>query len=433
MKKRLLSTLLALCVALALLPMTALAADSDFVIEDGVLTGYNGPGGDVVIPDGVTSIVSSAFVMSRDLTSVTIPGSVKSINNYAFGSCDNLTSVIISEGVESIGEHAFSETRLTSVTIPNTVTYIGRSAFFSSYLKSVTISTSITSIEAGTFLGTGLTTVTIPAGVTSIGGNAFGFCYSLASVTIPASVTTIEAGAFEQCGSLTDVYYGGSEDQWAQIDIDNEEDWNAPLLNANIHYNSPMPDAPTTPAQPEQPTTPSAPADTKAVLSPQGLKVDGKDIDCEKYNIADRNYFKLRDLAQLLSGTGSQFQVGYDEASKTVSITTGQAYTPNGTELLTDVDNSASAQPSSQAILIDGVRHDELTVYNIGGSNFFQIRELGALLGFEVDYDQDTNTAIVNSVEKETPRRPHERNVPPAHWAGGTFSHFKTGLHPFIR
>ena len=152
--------------------------------------------------------------------------------------------------------------------------------------------------------------------------------------------------------------------------------------------------------EPEQPTTPTTPADTKAVLSPQGLKVDGKDIDCEKYNIADRNYFKLRDLAQLLSGTGSQFQVGYDEETKTVSITTGQAYTPNGTELLTGVDNSATAQTSNQTIMVNGEIKEDLTVYNIGGSNFFQLRELGNILGFEVDYDQATNTAVVNSVEK---------------------------------
>ena len=159
-------------------------------------------------------------------------------------------------------------------------------------------------------------------------------------------------------------------------------------------------DQPTTPSQPEQPTTPTTPAATNAVLSPQGLKVDGKDIDCEKYNSSDRNYFKLRDLAQLLSGTGSQFEVGYDEATATVSITTGQAYTPNGTELLAGVDNSASAQPSNQTIMVNGEIKEDLTVYNIGGSNFFQLRELGNILGFEVDYDQATNTAIVNSIEK---------------------------------
>ena len=33
----------------------------DFIIENGVLKKYVGPGGDVVIPDGVTSIGEEAF------------------------------------------------------------------------------------------------------------------------------------------------------------------------------------------------------------------------------------------------------------------------------------------------------------------------------------------------------------------------------------
>ena len=137
----------------------------------------------------------------------------------------------------------------------------------------------------------------------------------------------------------------------------------------------------------------------EAVLSPQKLTVDGKPIECEKYNIGGSNYFKLRDLAYVLSGTASQFAVGYDAASATVSITTGVAYTPNGTELAAGTDNAATAQPSAQTILIDGAERSDLTAYNIGGSNFFQLRELGAALDFSVDYDAGTNTAVVRSGE----------------------------------
>ena len=134
------------------------------------------------------------------------------------------------------------------------------------------------------------------------------------------------------------------------------------------------------------------------VLSPQNLSVDNKGVDCEKYNIDGSNYFKLRDLAYLLKDTASRFGVGYDAASATVTITAGAAYEPNGSELVTGTDNSATAQPSSQTILIDGVARGDLTVYNIGGNNFFQLRELGNVLGFEVDYDVGSNTAIVRSV-----------------------------------
>ena len=47
--------------------------------------------------------------------------------------------------------------------------------------------------------------------------------------------------------------------------------------------------------------------------------------------------------------------------------------------------------------MIDGKAADGLSVYNIGGNNYFKLRDLGDALGFTVDYDADSNTAIVLS------------------------------------
>ncbi len=131
--------------------------------------------------------------------------------------------------------------------------------------------------------------------------------------------------------------------------------------------------------------------------SPQGLTVDGIPRDVEKYNIDGSNYFKLRDLACLLNGTGSAFSVGWDSLSETVRITTGVPYEPVGGELTVGADQSATAVLSRQTIVIDGVVRGDLTVYNIGGNNFFRLRELGEALGFDVDYDAETDTAVVTS------------------------------------
>ena len=57
---------------------------SDFVIENGVLTRYKGPGGDVEIPDNVTCIGNSAFFSYRSLTGVTMKEDVKCIDDKAF-------------------------------------------------------------------------------------------------------------------------------------------------------------------------------------------------------------------------------------------------------------------------------------------------------------------------------------------------------------
>ena len=91
---------------------------SDFMIENGVLRRYNGPGGDVVIPEGVIAIGNFAFSDCTGLTSVTIPDGVREINSYACSGCTSLTSVTIPNSVKEIGYYAFSGcTSLTSVEV----------------------------------------------------------------------------------------------------------------------------------------------------------------------------------------------------------------------------------------------------------------------------------------------------------------------------
>ncbi len=130
------------------------------------------------------------------------------------------------------------------------------------------------------------------------------------------------------------------------------------------------------------------------VLSPQKLTVNGTEQKSEAYNIGGTNFFKLRDLAALLSGTSSQFHVSYDAARNTVVITTGEAC--DDTLSADFQDNSASAVRSPQHVEIDG-KAVSLTAYNIGGSNFFGLRELSEYLGYNVGYDENTNTAIIQS------------------------------------
>ena len=63
---------------------------SDFIIENGVLKKYVGPGGDVVIPEGVTVIGYCAFEDATNLTSVEIGEGVEEIGGKAFFECLSL-------------------------------------------------------------------------------------------------------------------------------------------------------------------------------------------------------------------------------------------------------------------------------------------------------------------------------------------------------
>lgn len=128
-----------------------------------------------------------------------------------------MTEWKVPSGIAAIGPYAFQNcTNLTKVTIPGTVTSIGDNAFQNCI---------------------NLAEVAISSGVTSIGIWAFG-CRenrtALARIFIPASVTSIEYAAFYNT-SLTDVYYGGTEEEWNAIQIGQ---YNFHLTGANIHYNS---------------------------------------------------------------------------------------------------------------------------------------------------------------------------------------------------
>jgi hypothetical protein len=101
------------------------------------------------------------------------------------------------------------------------------------------IPNSISSIGYGAFYNcSSLTSIVIPDIVTSIGNSAFSGCSSLTSIVIPDSVTSIGSYAFVGCSTLKDVYYTGSEAEWAEISIDNSYSGNSYLINATRYYYS---------------------------------------------------------------------------------------------------------------------------------------------------------------------------------------------------
>lgn len=180
------------------------------------------------------------------IESVKIEEGITSIGEYAFTNCVRLSSVDIPDSVTHLESDCFHAcSGLKEIKVPESVTYIGSSAFEDcTSLSSVKLPSGITNIDRYTFLGcANLLSITLPDNISSIGVGAFYSCKKLTDISIPVSVESVGYEAFEFCENLKNVYYGGTEKQWNQIDINRSDSKfeygyhnNSYLLNANIHY-----------------------------------------------------------------------------------------------------------------------------------------------------------------------------------------------------
>ena len=127
------------------------------------------------------------------------------------------------------------------------------------------------------------------------------------------------------------------------------------------------------------------------------VTVNGEAKAFEAYNINSNNYFKLRDIAYVLNGTDASFSVGWDGAANSIALVKGEAYAPTGSEMkVSGTKDIKDAVESTSAILIDGQKA-ALKAYTIKGNNYFKLRDLGTALGFNVGWDNASQTISITT------------------------------------
>lgn len=253
--KRLISLLVAVCMMITMLPLsavTAFAADTasstvrtaivdgykyEYKVNDGnaTITEFLGPVDsegnvdstndgpyNITIPEKlggctVTGLGDYSFAAKSDdgstydplcsnIRSVTIPQKVTSIGKRAFYDCKNLTTLVLGEDIQTIGNYAFECcTSLTGVTIPQSVTSIGYSAFEGCTALNPLIINGPTLIGNHAFTGCkSLTSLTLCPDIQTIGDYAFDVT-SLKTVTLPKNLTSIGEYAFAYCSKLESI------------------------------------------------------------------------------------------------------------------------------------------------------------------------------------------------------------------------------------
>jgi len=127
--------------------------------------------------------------------------------------------------------------------------------------------------------------------------------------------------------------------------------------------------------------------------SATSININGTDVNVSSYNIDDNNYFRLRDIAIVLSGTKAQFDVAWNNNS--VEITTNTAYTGKNT-LTEKSDKNPEILHSYTPVYLNGKRVSA-KAYNIDGYNYFKLRDIARLVDFGVFWWQDSGVSIDTS------------------------------------
>lgn len=137
-----------------------------------------------------------------------------------------------------------------------------------------------------------------------------------------------------------------------------------------------------------------------ATPSSSDIYLDGRRVEISPYLVNGNNYFKLRDLAWALNGTDAAFQLTYRQEDKSVYVTSGQNYMSAGGEGGSLGAFRAWARPNMPSVYLDG-ESVCLTSYLINGSNYVKLWDVGALLGFGVDWDEENRCVLISTGNTE--------------------------------
>ncbi|WNX86556.1 SpoIID/LytB domain-containing protein [Agathobaculum sp. NTUH-O15-33] len=146
----------------------------------------------------------------------------------------------------------------------------------------------------------------------------------------------------------------------------------------------------------------------KISATDQNITLNGKAVAPQGYNINDYNYFKLRDLAYLLSGTSAQFNVVWNSKDNQIELASKTNYEKVGGEM-TPAEGTVikNCTPSDSTILLDG-KKIELDGYRVNGNNYYKVRDVGEKLGFGVDWDKQSQTVLLTSALSGDPESPDD-------------------------
>lgn len=175
--------------------------------------------GDLIIPDTlggmpVVKIGEKAFYYCSEITSIAMGDNIRSIGKEAFAFCGALSKVVLSEELTELAEGAF---------------------YMCFNLNEASLSkTKLKSIGESAFANCGyLAVAALPDTLETVGKEAFLWCDNMQSLIIGKNVKNIGEFAFSKCYNVRDVYYMGTQQDFANVKF---EVGNNLLETATMYY-----------------------------------------------------------------------------------------------------------------------------------------------------------------------------------------------------
>ena len=177
--------------------------------------------GEVILPEGLTSICDYAFDCLFYVTEITLPSSLQKIGDYAFART-GLQSLTLPEGVSKIGRGIlYGNEGVKTLTFPTSLetTGYGAGAYDTTWEESVEGSEEASGetpeeavydftfdMNIGVLTHSGVESVTFKYGTATVLHGICSNALSLSSVSIPGTVVTLEEKCFAGCPLLKSIY-----------------------------------------------------------------------------------------------------------------------------------------------------------------------------------------------------------------------------------
>jgi len=133
-----------------------------------------------------------------------------------------------------------------------------------------------------------------------------------------------------------------------------------------------------------------------ANISKQKIYINGNLVNFETYNILDNNYVKLRDVVYMIGKYNLNYNITWNAEKQRIDIISNKKYVTEGNEMKILNSNKVTKTgiKNSSSIFVDEISRNILA-YTIDGYNYMKLRDLGNVLNFEVEYNENNNSVYI--------------------------------------